>query len=252
VLAGAGTRAQASMARQRPPAASAPAPLFSPADAGRLRAYQERLATAAALPALDSSLATLLQPLLALAETRSATSSPSDENRIALIARAFYVNGWPLAALTPEARDWPTAPRRSVTLRGRGDLAQHFTVSALIAAAAGGPLANAAGIYKEVDDARRGSGFSFSDLAADRAGTLFGLLSTRSADSAKLLHSRLAATALREDDMMPAITGLPDNLPEAEFARRFGGVGGPGYTSLAAEIERRLTQLPLFRAGRPE
>jgi uncharacterized protein YfiM (DUF2279 family) len=59
-------------------------------------------------------------------------------------------------------------------LLGRYDSAQHFVISAALAAWAGEPAANAIGVYKEIDDSRRGSGFSFADLAADRAGTRFG------------------------------------------------------------------------------
>ena len=60
------------------------------------------------------------------------------------------------------------------------DLAQHFIVSAVIAAAGGTPIAAAAGVYKELNDARDGSGFSFSDIAADRAGRALRRCSPRS------------------------------------------------------------------------
>ena len=66
--------------------------------------------------------------------------------------------------------------RVELTLNGRHDSAQHFVISAALAAWAGEPVAEAIGLYKELDDARRGSGFSFADLAADRAGTRFGEL----------------------------------------------------------------------------
>jgi hypothetical protein len=91
---------------------------------------------------------------------------------------------------------------RKVTLNGRTDSPQHFTISAALAAHAGSPLSDAIGLYKEVDDSRRGSGFSFNDLAADRAGTRFGDLATRSPASARQLQQRVAF-GIREPDFMP-------------------------------------------------
>jgi hypothetical protein len=188
----------------------------------------------------------MLSPLLQLAETRSVTGNPTEENAAAVMALAFYVNNWPLSALVTEARTWRPAPRRGLTLRGRHDLAQHFIVSALIASAAGTPLAAMAGIYKEMDDARGGSGFSFSDIAADLAGTMFGQLAAVSSESARRLQARVRSGVV-EDDLMPIVSDLADNMPEAEFTRRFGGVGAPAYSAAMADISRRISALPLFR-----
>jgi uncharacterized protein YfiM (DUF2279 family) len=135
---------------------------------------------------------------------------------------------------------------RKVTLNGRTDSPQHFTISAALAAHAGSPLADAIGLYKEVDDSRRGSGFSFNDLAADRAGTRFGELATRSPASARQLQQR-AASGLREPDFMPHAADLPEYMPEAEFKRRFGGVGAPAYQGVMDDIERRVAACPLYR-----
>ncbi|MCC7007717.1 MAG: hypothetical protein IT184_02770 [Acidobacteria bacterium] len=228
-----------------PARAQQPAPRPTP-NLAQWRAYHERLVDVASQLAPQSSLVDLLQPMLALAETRGRTGDAAEESRSVLLAVAFYVNGWPISAVVPEARAWPSPARRTIVLRGRGDLAQHFTVSALIAAMAGEPLAAMIGLYKELRDARGGSGFSFSDLAADRAGTIFGQVAGTSDESAHQLHRKVAA-GLTEDAMMPAIAGLPDNLSEAELTRRFGGVGGAAYNTLVAEIDARVGRLPLFR-----
>src|SRR5512134_2801737 len=103
-------------------------------DVQRLRAYHERIASVVKPLPAGVSLATLLRPVLQLAETRAVTSVAPDENRVALITLCFYVNGWPMEALAPEARTWPRADRRGPVLRGRHDLAQHFIVSAVISA----------------------------------------------------------------------------------------------------------------------
>ena len=184
-----------------------------------------------------------MPPLFELARERSAVGEAPRENRAAIIALAFYANGRGLVALTPAARDWPAPAPRTVTLAGRDDFAKHFLISAALAAEGGGALADAIGLYKEVDDSRGGSGFSFNDIAADRAGTRFGQMAVRS--PAKL-QSALAAGAA-EADFMPEVRDLPEFLPEAEFKRRFGGIGAPAYTKLMAEIEARVAARPLYR-----
>jgi uncharacterized protein YfiM (DUF2279 family) len=215
-------------------------------NAKRLRAYHERIVTSSRPLSPSASLAELLVPVMTLAAERSPSSSAADENRAALIAMTLYVNGWNPAILVPDARDWPSAPRRSLGLAGRPDLAQHFIVSAVIAAAAGTPIAAAAGIYKELNDARDGSGFSFSDLAADQAGERFGALATQSDQSAREIQRRVAA-GVRDADVMPGIAGLVDNMPDAELQRRFGGVGSPAYNNVIEDITRRVLALALYK-----
>jgi uncharacterized protein YfiM (DUF2279 family) len=227
--------------------AGAEAPAFGPTiDAERLRRAEERLVRLVQRLPAQVSLADLVRTALGAAADPSPSSQVVEDHRSTLLALTFYVNGWGLQALVPEARTWPRPARRNVLLRGRHDLSQHFTVSALIAAYAGTAVANAAGVYKEMDDARRGSGFSFSDLAADRAGTMFGEMATRSSDSARRLRA-LVGAGLTEDDMMLVLANLPDNLSEAEFMRRFGGVGAPAYNQLVGDIDRRVAALALFQ-----
>ncbi len=70
-------------------------------------------------------------------------------------------------------------------LHGRHDLPRHFMGSAAIAVSGGGALSQAIGLFKEIDDSRGGSGFSFVDLLADRVGTRFGSLAVASRASAR-------------------------------------------------------------------
>jgi len=124
-------------------------------------------------------------------------------------------------------------------------LPKHFLVSAAIAAEAGSPLADAIGLYKEIDDSRGGSGFSFTDIAADRAGTRFGEITAQSGERARKL-AQAAASGLREDNFMPAVSDLPEFLSAAEFERRYGGVDGPEYRRMMAEIKARIASRPLL------
>jgi hypothetical protein len=222
--------------------------LLPPGDQERLRAYQDRLVELTSNPRLarQVSLLDLLRPLVAHAAVRSANADAAAENRAALLVLAFYVNGRGLAAIVPGAKGWPRAVPRKVTLAGRTDFSQHFTVSAALAATAGSPLADATGVYKEVEDSQGGSGFSFTDLAADRAGTVFGQQATRSVKTARALQARVGA-GLVEADVLPRFKDLPEGLSEAEFKRRFGGVGAAPYARMLEEIERRVAKLALYR-----
>jgi hypothetical protein len=181
-----------------------------------------------------------------LAAQRSAGGDAVAENRAALIVLAFYINGKGLGALVPAASGWPAPSARPVTLAGRTDFPQHFSMSAALAVTAGSPLSDAVGLYKEVDDSRGGSGFSFNDMAADRAGTRFGEAATRSDAGARQLQRR-ATEILAQSEFFPDVSDLPEFMSEAEFKRRFGGIGQPAYQRMMAEIERRVAALPALR-----
>jgi hypothetical protein len=213
----------------------------------RLRLYQRRLSEVARGPTNSTiSLADLLAPLFQLAKELSQAGNPIEENRAAIFVLTFYVAGKQFDAIIPEAKKWPQPQPYRVILSGREDTPKHFMVSAALAAKAGGPLADALGIYKELKDSRGGSGFSFNDIAADRAGTRFGELAANDQASARILQNRLAAQ-VREKDIMPPAEDLPENMQAAEFNRRFGGVDAPEYKKMMVEIERRVAALPFYR-----
>jgi len=191
------------------------------------------------------SLTELLVPLFALAAERSKDDNGVAENRAAILILTLYVNGQGIEQFLPEAKDWPRPARHTVLLAGRDDFPKHFIISAALAAKAGGPLADAVGVYKELADARGGSGFSFNDIAADRAGTRFGEAAAGSA-TARSLQQRLHS-GINETDLMPRTDDLPEFMPEAEFKRRYGGLDASPYKKMIAEIERRIAVLPLYR-----
>lgn len=215
------------------------------ADQQRLRAYNGLLVELAgrAAPQWTSSLAPLLGPLFKLAQQRSLGGDAAAENRAALVVMAVFASGRNLASLVPAARSWPRPRPLRLTLAGRDDFPLHFLISAALAAEGTGPLSKAIGIYKEVADSRSGSGFSFNDMAANRAGSRFGELAVAQPQQ---LQS-LVAAGVQEPDFMPAVGDLPEFMSEADFKRRFGGVGQPAYTTMMAEIERRVAALPVMR-----
>jgi hypothetical protein len=212
----------------------------------RLRAYQEGLASISrSLKSKDVALTELLVPLFMLAADRSTDGDAVAENRAAIFLLTLYVNGQNLETILPDAKSWPQPQAHRALLNRRDDFPKHFIISAALAARAGGPLSDAVGIYKEIDDSRAGSGFSFNDIAADRAGTRFGEYAA-SAASARKLQQRLRA-GIGEKDLMPATENLPEFMPEREFIRRYGGVDAPESNKMMVDIERRIAALPLYR-----
>jgi hypothetical protein len=218
--------------------------IVPPEDLERLRVYQERLADAVRSRASPTSLSELIEPLFSLGAERSLYGDPVSENRAAILVLTFYVNDRKLERAIPEAGKWPQPVGKTVTMNGRHDSAQHFIVSAAIAAHAGGPLADAMGVYKELVDSRGGSGFSFNDLAADRAGTRFGEWAEGVTTAGEL--QRRIRRGMRERDVMPFTADLPEFMQEAEFERRFGGTSSATYRRMMADIDRRVGALALY------
>jgi hypothetical protein len=224
------------------------AALISPEDQTRFRAYSDRLVEVIdkARGRQSIELSQLMPPMFLLAKQRSAQGDGAQENRAAIITLAFFAFGRDLSAIIPAAASWRAPVPLQVTLYERDDLAQHFLVSAALAVEGGTPLSNAIGVYREVDDSRRtgkGKGFSFHDLVADRAGTRFGTLAAKSPQK---LQGSLSA-GVKESDFMPAFSDLAEEIPEAEFKRRYGGVGSPTYNNIMADIEARVGRTPLLR-----
>ncbi len=225
------------------------AELVPPDEQARLRAYSDRLAqTVTQLPPDQHavSLAPLLAPMFELAQERSAAGGDAAaENRSAILLLALYAIGRNAESVLPAAREWDRARPLRVLLAGREDFPKHLLVSAAIAAECTGPLADAVGLYKEALDARGGSGYSFNDIAANRAGVRLGELAL----AAPRRLQALLAGGVAEAAFMPAVDDLPEHLSPAELQRRYGGTDGAGYRALMADIERRVAELALYRAG---
>lgn len=212
-------------------------------DPAQLDAYRARLGELARTrPAPD--FARVMGDLFALARARSQAYDPVAENHALLLVLAEAANGrrLGLSGGTPTRLPW-------LSLEGRGDYVQHFTLSAALAAVLGEALADQAGLYKEMHDSRGGSGFSFSDLAADRAGARFGMRATATPDAARQVQALIAGS--RDAALyLPKIGDLPEFLPLSDFERRYGGVGGEGYSRMLELIEQRIAALPVHRQWR--
>lgn len=167
------------------------------------------------------------------------------ENRAALTAMGAYVSGISLRQLLEgRGRTTRRAPSVLLVLHGRRDAVEHLLIAAAVSANAGSRLANALGLAKEEEDVVSGSGFSFTDLAYDRAGARLAELATGSAADAT--RQRLAGLK-KDTDITPVFSDLPEFMAQAVFVRRFEKVGSPAYLRQIGEIERRLAAHPLYR-----
>jgi len=127
-----------------------------------------------------------------------------------------------------------------VVLRGRSDWTKHFCVAAAITLLSDEIVSDAASLLKEeLDSDIGGSGFSFSDILASRAGTTFALWATRDEQAALAIQDRIVR-GFQIDEFFPPAADLPEGITDAELQTQYGGVGGEGYGRVIEEIERRI------------
>ncbi|QDU87791.1 hypothetical protein Pla175_11580 [Pirellulimonas nuda] len=196
------------------------------------------------MPAKDDALAELLVQSAATAAAPLGVDGP----KAFLTAVGLGLGDAKLVARLPAAMGGRELGRAQLlgepTLAGRRDLAQHFFVSAMVVANAGATAANAAGLAKEQSDSNGGSGFSFVDLAADRAGVRFA----EAVLSGRLPLARVAG-GFRAGMFMPDTTGLAEGLQAEAFEEQFGGVDDERFRAAQQDIEARINKLPPYWGG---
>ncbi len=198
------------------------------------------------------SVGACFETAFALARARSIGRSAVSENQAAIFALGILLGHPRVEEFLGSVLDdhgFETARQAlyRVTLRGRSDWTKHFCVSAALALLSDTVVSDAAGLLKEeLDAGQGGSGFSFCDLVADRAGTTFAATATRDEAAARALQDRICG-GFRVDDFFPPAADLPEGIPDAELQSRYGGVGGEPYRQLMAEIERRIAACAAYR-----
>ncbi|MDD1610104.1 MAG: hypothetical protein LUO95_05745 [Methylococcaceae bacterium] len=212
-----------------------------------LSIYQQKIADIIAHhdPNWRLSLADLLKPLFEIAYQRSNLDNAIEENRLVIISINDYVNKKQNKQFLPAS---PPAQGKQYAafLYKRSDLAQHFIGSAALTASVNDQVAKVVGEEKELSDAQGGSGFSFVDLAADKAGTRFGEIATSSPENARKLQ--LAMTQIKDyTDFMPDPRDLPEKMNEADFKSRYGSINSAAYQELSKKIDARIVAIPLYK-----
>jgi hypothetical protein len=199
------------------------------------------------LPAGEARFGSLWQVAFAPGPTNSPPQEAVQQNRAAILALGIAIGHERLARLAGLERQSrlvqeAAALRRGLTIRGREDWARHYALSAALAILDHPLVSDAGGLLKEQLDALTGgSGFSFGDLAADRAGVRFAEVATRSEADAEAIRERISGGFL-VDDFFPQISDLPEGLTVEQFRTEYGGVGSTRYREQVREIETRLGQ----------
>ncbi|WP_146452047.1 M12 family metallo-peptidase [Bythopirellula polymerisocia] len=128
------------------------------------------------------------------------------------------------------------------TMRGRTDLAKHFFVSAHLAVALGGTTARGVGLAKEMLDANGGTGFSFVDMAANRAGILF---------AEKMLAGKFGLEQIAEEftvnRYLPEIDDLAEGMQGDTLRTRYAKDDGALINAELEKIEQRILTLPVYQ-----
>lgn len=138
--------------------------------------------------------------------------------------------------------------RRHTTLQNRPDLQKHFIYSMALQLFSSHGASDAIGEFKEfLDTNKGGSGFSFADLQADRAGTRLAMIVTKSEAQAKRAQTILALVT--DDQLLPSIEGLQEGLNEDSFEKKFKDVKSKDYQQTLTEIDNRLKSLPVYQLG---
>ena len=237
----------------------------------RLLAYNEQLMKISrTIDGHRSSLIRFLQPLFQMAKERTiAGSDPVAENRAVILTLTIYSIGMDMnrfvrrpprvmnltivepggheKTVSPkEIKKVPRSQRVKFTLMQRNDLALHFLVSAAITVSAGGGMSDLLGLFKEMDDSRGGSGFSFADLTADRAGVKMAEVAMGPSFRANLLQQQMSE-ALKESDFMPRVDNLPEGIMELEFKTRYQDLDSESYRMIDDEIERRISACQIYQ-----
>ncbi|MCG8617698.1 MAG: hypothetical protein MI802_15875 [Desulfobacterales bacterium] len=218
--------------------------LFSQIQQERIKRYHNLLAdSAVCYGGRQIPLVNILPPLFAAAaENTRSSGDPAGENKALLQVLAAFVSQRSMSDFMSAQirRDLNPLPNCTPMLFGREDLAQHLLVSAGLTVSASGNLANVIGLAKEIEDAEAGgSGFSFADLAADKAGVRLGELAAGSPDQAGRLQQRIMRLQ-RDGELMPDISDLPAPMSASAFRQRYQNINSPAYKTVENYIEAKL------------
>ncbi len=192
------------------------------------------------------SLAELFSPLFKMAYHRSALQNAITENIAIIYTVSSYVNHGEMPFYLSIKKPIIHEHVYPVYLYKRTDQAKHFMLSAVLATSGGLQLADVMGQEKELRDAQTKSGFSFIDIAADRAGMKFSEQATRSPEAAKALQ-RVMADIKDYSAFMPDVHDLPEKLTQNQFIQGFDVVGSKPYKAMLQRIDARTDAVQIYQ-----
>ena len=193
----------------------------------------------------SSELSDYLKVLFTLANNRSSDNEAEDENRAIIWALAVSFGDYRFGRLigVKGSKDAQKIP----LLRGRQDLTQHFIYSAALQQFSDLEIGLNIGEAKELlDSVSGGSGYSFADLAADKAGLTFAKFITADNDSAT--HAQNIFKSIEDENtFFPFVHDLPEGFTGNNFERVIKSTNSDVYKEIEGEVDKRLKQLTLYK-----
>lgn len=193
------------------------------------------------------SLVYYLSAVMQEASRLSESSDATLQNEAAIMALAIYAGNYRFSrlvgSLSIPVQDIPTAPHPTV-LAGRTDLSLHFVYSAAIKLLSEQGFSIAVGEFKELmDRGEGGSGYSFTDLAADLSGAHFAALAV-DPQYAKHVQTTILQQP-QEATFLPSLQGLDEGLDIKAFTDKYQAVDSPAYQQALELINDRIALLPI-------
>jgi len=192
----------------------------------------------------STELSDYITVLFNLAKQRSIDNDPAEENSAIIWALAVKFGSARFAKLIGVKRS--ETKGKTPLLRGRADLTLHFIYSAVIQQLSDFDIGLNIGEAKELLDANSGgSGYSFSDLAADKAGLQFAQYITSGTSEAENAQNALMNIS-NENEFFPFIHDLPGGFTGNHFKRVIQSTESDTYKKIETEIDQRIEKLGLY------
>lgn len=166
---------------------------------------------------------------------------PTKENEAAMWAIAILVGSNQFADMI--GLDRLHYNLRRTQINGRFDHSLHYVYSMIIELTTNVSLSNKVGLYKELLDSEGGSGFSFDDLVADRAGTKFAHIATL--DNKHAVHLQ-AWFASNEIILLPKLEFSKNQLQSNNFERYFGEGKNGEFEAMLERIDSAVDSLEMY------
>lgn len=198
------------------------------------------------------SFATFVSTTFRTVVQRSDKGDPVAETRAALLAIGLVTlgeEGRTLARMVMPY-DAPCIPQPSLLiLAGRSDLPKHLIMSSALAIVFADRFSKAAGEWKELHDsvAEGGTGFSFVDLMADRAGLRLGMATNGDRELLREMQYGLAYAG--DERLLPvrALQKYQEGLSSKDFEKEYAGLDDERYRQIIADIDAELDKIPLYK-----
>lgn len=213
-------------------------------DKSRVKSYLDTLAL---YENNSNELSYFVHITMAKATVASKSSGPVAENTAILWALSIKFANPSFARLIDLQLDDDFSPSR-VSIRGRYDHSLHFLYSAILEQLGRESFGFSIGELKELMDAGQGgSGFSFPDIVADRAGIAFSRR-IRESDIIASKVQDLLATSPDTSLFFPFANDFPEGLTQSTFEGVFNNVESQKYKNIIDQIDKRILALPVMKS----